>query len=418
MSTPTAERRSSPPTTPLTWARAHVNDVLTWLIVLGSFAIGYAAYLLRQPFFYPDSRYYLAMAYWFGGESQESARDLTVAFGEHYNMPIPNIDTLFGWGLVQPRVILPALAALPVKLFGPFGLAGTVLVIFLCLTIALTLILRRRFGNGVAVTVMLLLNSSHFIMMFNGGMLTESLSALWTVATLVVAWWWLEKRRWWMLVLLSATVVGAAFTRQATFIVAGAFVIAWLLGSALRRRWNDWTIPAVVVAATSLACQLLQSVIFPSFSQLNQFLKQTGTDSLGGALLEVPRMAADILTSDVRTFLYQDVPLLIFIILALVGAVIFFRRTESHLLIGAILGTALYNITNGTPTQFRYAIPGLIFFVLAAALTLRAATTRADAAPADATPADPAHAPDATTTTDTATTDTAMGDQSSQAVIR
>lgn len=370
MSTTDADRRPTPPAAPFDWVRSRSSDILTWSIVLGSFIVGYVAYLLRQPFLYPDSRYYLAMAYWFGGESQESARDLTVEFGEHYNMPIPHIDTLFGWGLVQPRVVLPALAALPVKLFGPFGLAGTVLVIFVALTIALTLVLRRRFGNGVAVTIMLLINSSHFLMMFNGGMLTESLSALWTVATLVVAWWWMQKRQWWMLVLLALTVVGAAFTRQATFIVAGAFVIAWLLGSALRRGWNDWTIPALVVALTSVACQLLQSWIFPSFSQLDQFMKKTGTDSLGGAILEIPRMTANILTNDVRTFLYQDVTLLVLIILAVVGAVIFFRRTESHLLIGAILGVALYNVTNGTPTQFRYAVPGLIFYALAAAMVI------------------------------------------------
>lgn len=365
------------------WATRRRGDILTWLIVLGSFTVGYVAYMRRLPFFYPDSRYYLAMAYWFGGESQESARDLTVEFADAYRVSVPETDELFGWGLVQPRVILPALAALPVRLLGPFGLAATVLVIALAMTVIFTQILRRRFGNGVAVTVMLLVNTSYHLMMFNAGMLTESLSALWTALTLFATWAWLRSRSHWMLAIIGVTVVGSAFTRQATFIVAGAFVMAWLLGSLIRRRWSEWGWPALVVAGTALGCQILQTVLFPSFSQLDQFLKKAEADTLGEALLAVPRMATRILAADLGTFLERDLTLLILIILALVGMVLYFRRPEAHLLLGAILGTGLYNITNGTPTQFRYAIPGLIFFVLAAALTIRAAQ-RASFAPSEA----------------------------------
>jgi len=367
----------------LAWGSTRRADILTWIIVLGSFVVGYVAYVRRLPFFYPDSRYYLAMAYWFGGESQESARDLTIEFADAYRVPVPDIDQLFGWGLVQPRVVLPALAALPVRLFGPFGLAATVLVILLAMTIVFTQILRRRFGNGVAVTVMLLVNTSYQLMMFNAGMLTESLSALWTALTLLATWAWFRKRSGWLLGAVALTVVGSAFTRQATFIVAGAFVMAWLLGSLVQRRWSAWGWPALVVAGTAIVCQVLQTALFPSFSQLDQFLKKAEVDTLGEAILAVPRMALQILARDTNTFLTRDLTLLILIILAVVGMILFFRRSESHLLLGAILGTALYNITNGTPTQFRYAVPGLIFFVLAAALTLRAATRGPDPMAAD-----------------------------------
>ncbi|MDP3950652.1 hypothetical protein [Microbacterium sp.] len=353
-----------------TWVRDRSGDVLTWIVVLGSFTVGYVSYVLRLPFFYPDSRYYLAMSFWFSGESQDAARDLTVEFADAYRVPVPPVDQLFGWGLVQPRVVLPFLAALPVRLFGPFGLAGTVLVIALVMTVLFTQILRRRYGNGVAVTVMLLVNCSYQLMMFNAGMLTESLSALWTALTLVVTWAWFRRRSWWLLTLMAATVALSAFTRQATFIVAGAFVVAWLLGSLMQRRWNAWGWPALVVASTALLCQVLQTAFFPSFSQLDQFLKKAEASSLGEALVAVPGMALRIIASDIRTFLERDLPLLVIILLALAGVVLFFRRPEAHLLLGAILGTALYNITNGTPTQFRYAIPGLIFFAIAAALPL------------------------------------------------
>ena len=33
--------------------------------------------------------------------------------------------------------------------------------------------------------------------------------------------------------------------------------------------------------------------------------------------------------------------------------------------LGAILGVAVYNITNGTPTSFRYSMPGIVFFAMA-----------------------------------------------------
>jgi hypothetical protein len=63
-----------------------------------------------------------------------------------------------------------------------------------------------------------------------------------------------------------------------------------------------------------------------------------------------------------------DHALLVFVVLSAIGMIVLWRREESHLLLGAIVGIALYNITNGTSTSFRYAIPGLVFYALAVAL--------------------------------------------------
>src|SRR5674476_721 len=54
----------------------------------------------------------------------------------------------------------------------------------------------------------------------------------------------------------------------------------------------------------------------------------------------------------------SDHALLILVMLSILSMVIFWRRAESHLLRGAIAGITLYNVTNGTPTGFRYAMPG------------------------------------------------------------
>ena len=47
---------------------------------------------------------------------------------------------------------------------------------------------------------------------------------------------------------------------------------------------------------------------------------------------------------------------------------VFWRRTESHLLLGAILAIALYNVTNGNATDFRYALPGFVFSAMSIGL--------------------------------------------------
>lgn len=352
----------------LTRFTARRADLLTWAVVLGSFVVGYAGYVYRSVFFYPDSRYYLAMAYLFGGESPEDARLLTEQALVGYGIPVPDADTLFGWGLVQPRVILPLLAAIPVRLFGPYGLVGVVLVINIVMTIVFTMILKRRFGNGAAIAVMLLINTSHYLQAFKGGALTESLSALWTALSLILAWKWIQSRSKWALIGLAATVIGSAFTRQATFIVAGAFAVAWILGSIKGRKNNAWMWPAIVTAVTALAAQVFQTIVFPTFSQAGQYMRMTETDNIVDAILATPKMVAGILVDETATFLRQDVSLLVFILLAIASMVIFWRREESHLLLGAVLGVALYNITNGNATQFRYAVPGLVFYALAVGL--------------------------------------------------
>jgi hypothetical protein len=225
-------------------------------------------------------------------------------------------------------------------------------------------------------------------MFYGSAMLTESLSALWGALTLVAAWHYQRRPGWRPVVWMVALTVISGFTRQATLIPAGAFVTAWLIALLLRRRPNTWGVPALAVGVTSVAVQLLQSLIFPSFSQLDQFKLKTGAHSLGGALWNSPKLAARILQSDLTYFAQADHALLVLITLSVVSMVVFWRRSESHLLLGAILGITLYNVTNGTPTGFRYAMPGLVFYAVSAALLISAAGSRREPVPAPGTPTD------------------------------
>lgn len=350
----------------------HRSALLMWGILGATFALTYVTYARWYRMFYPDSRYYLAMAYLFLGNDPETARQLTVDFAAPRNIDVPPVEDLFGWGLVQPRVVLPALSMPFIALFGPFGLAVVPLLATFAFLIIAVVMLRRRFGTLVALLVGLLLSTSLFLVSIGTGMLTEGLSALFSALALLLTWRWLEHRRAWLLVAITAVTVLSAFTRQATLIMAGAFIAAWLIGSLIERRNSRLMWPALIVGAGAIGCQVLQSLIFPSFSQLDQFLAQAGADSLGEALLNVPRMALEIVRADVLTMLRGDRSLLLLICLAVAGMIIFWRRVESHLLLGAIAATAVYNITNGTPTQFRYATPGLIFWMLAAGMLVAA----------------------------------------------
>ncbi len=338
-----------------------------WCVVLGSFVVGVLPRMVGK-LVYPDSRYYIAMTLRFSGQAPEAAREMTEAVTSVYGITVPEVDSLFGWGLVQPRVVLPLLAALPTKLLGPYkGLALTVFVINLALTVLLTLVLKKHFGRASAITVMLLVNTSLHLQAFKAGILTESLSALWSLLTLLAAWRWLKTRNHWALFAVGATVVASAFTRQATLVVAGALVSAWVVGSLLDRRNNAWMAPAIVALVASVGSQVFQTLVFP-FSQSNQFMRMTETETIGQALAATPRLLAGIVRDDLNTFLSGDVSLLVFILLALASMIIFFRKTESHLTLGAFAGFLVYNVTNGNATSFRYGVPGLVFFALSVGL--------------------------------------------------
>lgn len=341
---------------------------LDYVVLTVVFVAGYLAASSVSVRFAPDSRYYYAMALWFGGHSQDDAQQIVAELSEARGYPAVGTDQLFGWGLVQPRVVLPALAALFVRLFGASGLSLTTGIITIVLILVVHRMLLRRYGRLPALAAVVLVMASPLVMYYNTAMLTESLSALWGALALAVAWrYQRDPRRRWLVVLAVVTAL-SAFTRQATFIVAAAFIVAWLIALVVKRADRRWGWPALVVAVTAVGLQVLQTLVFPSFSQGDQFLRATGTDSLGAAILASPGLLVSIVRTDITRFLDGDVALLVFILLALVSMVAHWRRSESHLLFGAMLGVALYNVTNGTPTSFRYAMPGLIFYLISVAL--------------------------------------------------
>ncbi len=354
------------------WISRNRPEIIVWAVVAVTWVLSYLSYVRNRGLFFYDTRYYMAYAFWFGGDSQQVARDRTAEFAAQFKIPMPDAATTFGWGLVQPRVVLPALSAPFMDLFGPYGLAVIPALATILFTIVVTFVLMKRYGNVAALATIVLMNASLRIIIFMTGMLTESLSAVWTLLALLLAWRYIRSPHWLPLVLMGLLTVISAFTRQATLIMAGAFVMAWLLGMLTTRSWRSpWMWPAIIVGATAVVTQVVQTALFP-FSQADQFLRMTGASSFGEALTKVPALAYHLFVLDINEFMFEDKPLLFIFVLSVGAMLLFWKHEEAHLLFGAMIAVGLYNITNGSATSFRYAIPGLVFYVLVIAMLFQA----------------------------------------------
>jgi hypothetical protein len=370
----TAQATSRPP------GRRASTEVQGRLFTLGvvaaAYLVGYLSTVHNRELFAPDTRYYAGMALWFGGTGKADAAHQVAVESAKQGWVSPGPDQLFGWGLTQPRVVYPALSTPFVKVWGIPGLAVVPALAMAGLVLLLTVLLARRWGNLAAIATMVLVCVSSQLVFYGVAMLTESLTALWSALLLALAWRHARNPGFATTAGMVALTVVSGFTRQATLIPAGAFVVAWLVAVLQRRRPNPWTVPAIAVGATAVVVQLLQMWWFPSFSQVDQLKLRTGEDTLMGAIGQAPELAWSIIKVDASRLAAADHALLVLLVLALVSMVVFWKRSESHLLLGALLAYELYNVTNGVPTTFRYGMPGLVFVAASVALLVAEAGRR------------------------------------------
>ncbi len=356
------------------------SNLTLWGIVIAAYLVSYVSTATSRSLFVGDSHYYAAMALRFSGESRAEAARIVAEKSTELGWRVIPAETLFGWDLVRPRVVYPALSAPFVKFMGISGLAVVSAIALFALYVVLTMQLRARYGNLAALVPILLIAASNYLSIYGAVMITESLTALWVALIVAAVWRYLNEPSGRMLWAMGLLTVVLGFTRQATLIPAGAVIMAWLCALLLRQDHARWRWPALVVGGTGIGVQVLQMLLFPGFSQVDQFKKVTHTDTLWEAVLTAPRLAAHIAKADVKVMAAADHALMMLLIFAVVSMVIFWRRPESHLLLGSLLAYALYNITNGTPTAFRYGMPGLVF--VACSVSLLVASARGALRPA------------------------------------
>jgi len=352
----------------LTSLRLKVRSAAPWSVwlLLAVLLVGmYAGSLWVRAQYVPDSRYYAAMAFHFGGESQESARSLVAEQDAKAGWETPPLDRLFDWGLVQPRIIYPLLSAPFAAVLGINGMLVVPAAATLALALVMFLVCSWRYGWPAAAAGVVLVVTSSYLMWFSTAMLTEGLAAAW-VAALVLTLPLSGPRSWKVLLACALLLVAVAFTRQVTLIPVAAIVSAWFFASWRQRRVrNDWAAFALVSVVVLVATQIVQSVLWGDVSPSAQFLKATGTTSLGDAFAAAPGLAGKIVSTDVRAFMFYDRSLAVLLTLCVVSAVWRWRQVESHLVIGAMAAGFILNLVNGVPTSFRYSMPGVAFVVLA-----------------------------------------------------
>lgn len=338
-----------------------------WAVLGALLALQTYATLETTDPYVPDTRYYSAMTYHYLGYSPDEARDLTISMNDEREWATPPTENLFGWGLVQPRVVYPALSTPFVAAFGIDGMLVVPVMAFVLLVLGSFGFMSRRYGPVPASLVTALVLASPFLFKYSEAMLTESLAALFVAG--IVATLPLSGPRGRRAVLVCAgLIVAVAFTRQAALAPATGLVAAWLGHGLFRHEWkNRWLPFATVGMGTAVGVQILQSILWPSFSILEQFERATGTDNVWSALRAAPGLALRILNTDFHRYMSGDRALLLLLVLAVLSAVLLYRRTETHLLVGSMAAVALLNLLNGTATSFRYAMPAVVFLMISVA---------------------------------------------------
>ncbi len=99
----------------------------------------------------PDSRYYVAMTYRMLGLSPESAQAKVAVLDKAQGWDTPPLDLLFNWGLVQPRILYPALSAPFVKVAGVQGMVVVPVVSMALLTFVGFAFIAHRLGVTAAL---------------------------------------------------------------------------------------------------------------------------------------------------------------------------------------------------------------------------------------------------------------------------
>ncbi len=344
--------------------------VLALLVVL--FAVSVVAALRVNEQFTPDSRYYSAMAFHYSGMTEDEARQETVAANELQGWETPPTSSLFGWGLVQPRVIYPTFSAPFVRLFGLPGMLVVPILSMLFLVLAAYRVIERHFGVAAALGISLLALSSHFVFYWGTAMLTEGPAAAVGTGIFLTLPIWGEPRKRWDLPICVILLAAMAFTRQAALIPGAAIVVA-AMGYTVssRQLWNRWSPFALWAVGTTVGTYLLQAYIWPGFSIQTHYMDRVAeTTNVADAVAAIPSVVWTIFVRDINQFIFRDQALLVLLVVAGAAFVVSWNRTEAHLLAGALGATMLLNILNGTPTAFRYAMPGLIFFLVAGASTI------------------------------------------------
>lgn len=333
-------------------------DAFVLAVVLVPFALGIVAHLHRDRLFFPDSRYYLVMAYRDMGESASAAlRTQQKVSG------IPAATWYFAgsdpvWHMVQPRLLYPLLSVPFVWLAGPrWGMLAVPVLSGLITVIACARLTQRLYGPTVALVAASALAASVTLTDLAVA-LTDPL-AVGLVALLLLNLPIRKRMRGHDFVVLGVLCAALCMTRQTTTTMVGlaAAGAMWALLPPRARRADkqqrQWLLATAIIAVVTVCGQTVSTLVAP-YDATNQFLLAGHATSVSAAVEHLPHMAWQITKAEAGLMARTDSMLTLLAIGAALFVIIRFREVECWLMAGAAAGTSALMLANGIPSFLRY----------------------------------------------------------------
>lgn len=327
-------------------------------VVLIPLGLALAAHAYWDRPFFPDSRYYLAMAYRdLGYDAASALRRQVNATG----WPAPpwyfsSADPV--WRMVQPRLLYPLLSAPFVWAAGPRLGILAVPALSSLVTVAVCTRLAQRWYGPIAALLAAGALSASITVTDIAVALTDPL-AMALIALMLLN---LPIRRpvqgsnfVWLGVLSAAL----CLTRQTTPVVLGlaAAGLVWALMPTRVTRTTgqrrDWLTAMAVICAVTVCGQIVITTLAP-YDASNQFLLASHQTSMSGALEHLPQTAWRIIKTEAALMARTDIPLTMLVIGAAIAVLARAREVDTWLLVGGAAGTCALMLANGIPSFLRY----------------------------------------------------------------
>jgi hypothetical protein len=350
--------------------------------------------LWRVWHFGPDTRFYLAWAYKFGGLSEMDAGKRTYDFLNGFGWFQPycygGCDTsdptiTYSWlyrgsegGLFAQRILYPLLSAPFVRLFGPYGMLVVPAIAFTA-AVVLTMVLASRFvGRQWVVLAGLGLLLPINVASYGLYAYTEALAMALLVAcvlALPVGRATQPTRRHW--IAYAVLLVLFAFTRQFHYVVVLGVVLVWLRASIRGRSLrNVWTPFALISVAVTVVVGVLQRLMSPGYALLRPFLQISGAGTVSRVPAVLPHVLSGIAKGEVLVG-GHDFGIVLVAVFGVIGIVVARRSELALLTVGVLVGTLALETVTALPSQNRYWVLSFpLLAVLGAGVVERVMTTR------------------------------------------
>jgi hypothetical protein len=350
---------------------AVVAPLRGWALLGGVYLVAMVLNVWRVWHFGPDTRFYLAWAYRFGGLSEVEAGRRSYEFFNSFDWFAPfcwnACDTsdpsiTYSWlfrgeegGLFAQRVLYPLLSAPFVRLFGPDGLLVVPVIAYTACVILVVVLASRLYGPRWAVVAGLATVVPISITAFGLYAYTEALAMALLMACVVM----LPLGRRVMpsrrdLIIFGALLVAFAFTRQFHMVLVLGILCVWL-GVTLRERgWrHEWTPFAAVGLGVSVIVYGVQTLMSPGYGVVKPFLEVSGAGTVAGIPGVLPGVIGRIVAGEVDTA-GRDFGLVLVAVLGAAGLVRAWRSDLARLTAGILVGTFALELITALPSNNRY----------------------------------------------------------------